>query len=209
MWSDRNQRLHVVDVGTKAVTQIGESTAFEITDYSWSPDSRWVAYAKPEDQGPQRIYLYSLESKQTVAATDAWYNAAGPVFSADGKLLFFVSARSFNPTYGQTEFQHIYSDMSRIYFVTLAKDTKHPFAPKSDEVKIKEDAKPAEARAAETKQADAPPAVKVDVGGLVARIGVIPTPPANYRSLTSVGNRLCYGRAPASRRRSTSMTSTS
>ena len=50
-----------------------------------------------------------------------------------------MSARSFNPTYGQTEFQHIYSDMSKIYFVTLAKDTKSPLAPRSDEVKIKEE----------------------------------------------------------------------
>jgi tricorn protease len=197
MWSDRNQRLHVVDVETKLATQIAVSTAFEITDYSWSPDSRWVAYAKPENEGPPRIYLYSLESKQTVAATDEWYNSAEPVFSADGKLLFFVSARSFNPTYGQTEFQHVYSDMSRIYFVALAKDTSSPFAPKSDEVKIKEGAKPADAKPVETKTADAAPAVKVDVDGLVARIGVIPTPPANYRSLTSVGSRLYYGRAGA------------
>ncbi len=49
-----------------------------------------------------------------------------PAFSADGKLLFFVSARTFNPTYGQTEFQHVYSDMSKIYLVALAKDTKSP-----------------------------------------------------------------------------------
>ena len=95
----------------------------------------------PKSKGPQRIYLYSLETKQTIAATDAWYASAEPAFSADGKLLYFVSARSFSPTYGQTEFQHIYTDMSRIYFVTLAKDTKTPFAPKSDEVKIKEEPK--------------------------------------------------------------------
>jgi tricorn protease len=65
LWSDRTQRLHVVDVETKAATPIAASTAFEITDYSWSPDSRWVAYAKPEDRGPQRIYLYSLEPTRT------------------------------------------------------------------------------------------------------------------------------------------------
>jgi tricorn protease len=203
MWSDRQQRLHIVDIDTKVATQVAQSAAFEITDYSWSPDSRWVTYAKPEEEGPRRIYLYSLDSKQTVPATDAWYASSEPVFSADGTLLFFVSARSFNPTYGQTEFQHIYTDMSRIYFVALAKDTKNPFAPKSDEVKIKEEAKPAaaepkppaEAKAAEPKKADAAPAVKVDADGLVGRIGVIPVPPGNYRSLTSVGSRLYYGRA--------------
>ena len=120
---------------------MAEAAAFEITDYAWSPDSRWIAYAKPERTGPQRIYLYSLDSKQTIPVTDGWFNSAEPVFSADGKLLFFVSAASFSPTYGQTEFQHVYTDMSRIYFVTLAKDTKSPFAPKSDEVKINDEPK--------------------------------------------------------------------
>jgi tricorn protease len=200
LWSDRQQRLHVVDVETKAATEVAASAAFEITDYAWSPDSRWVAYAKPEVEGPQRIYLYSLDSNETIPATDAWYASSEPVFSADGALLFFVSARSFNPTYGQTEFQHIYTDMSRIYFVTLAKATKNPFAPRSDEVKIKEAAPSAEAKAAEAKPAapkaaDAPPAVTVDADGLVERVGVIPAPPGNYRSLTSAGSRLYYGRA--------------
>ena len=200
LWSDRLQRLHVVDIATKAVTTIAESRAFEFTSYSWSPDSRWVAYAKPEVEGPQRVYLHSLDTKQSIPASDAWFNSSEPIFSSDGKLLFFVSARSFNPTYGQTEFQHIYTDMSRIYFVTLAKDTKNPFAPKSDEVKVKEEATPAEAKAPEakapeTKKADAAPAVKVDADGLIARIGVIPTPPANYRALASVGSRIYYGRA--------------
>ncbi len=223
MWSDRAQRLFFVDIDTKVAVQIADSPAFEFTDYTWAPDSKWVAFAKPEEKGPQRIYLYALESKQTIPATDAWYTSSAPAFSADGKLLFFVSARSFNPTYGQTEFEHVYNDMSRIYFVTLAKDTKHPFAPKSDEVKIKEEAKPAtpdakpapeakaaasaqavaakieakaaDTKAAEPKKADGPAPVKVDADGLVDRIAVLPTPPANYRSLVSVGNRLYYGRA--------------
>ena len=42
--------------------------------------------------------------------------------SPDGKYLFFVSNRDFNPTYSWTEWNHIYRDMSRVYLVTLAKD---------------------------------------------------------------------------------------
>jgi len=236
LWSDRKQRLQVVEVASKTVTPVAEASAFEITDYAWAPDSRWIAYAKPEDETMGRLYLYSLESKQTVPVTDGWFPVAAPAFSADGKLLFFVSARSFNPTYGQTEFQHVYSDMSRIYFVTLAKDTKSPLAPQSDEVTIKEepkaaDTKPAEARPAESSKApgakpaeaktagvakpqeaktadqkpadqkpadakkDTTPVVKVDADGIISRIAVVPTPPANYRALTSVGTKLFYNRA--------------
>ena len=67
------------------------------------------------------------------------FDVGSPEFSSDGKYLFFVSERSFNPTYGQTEWNHTYSDMERIYLVTLAAATKSPMAPKSDEVKPRDD----------------------------------------------------------------------
>jgi tricorn protease len=194
LWSDRQQRLRFVDLDTKVVTEVAQSPAGEITDFAWAPDSKWIAYAKPEDDGMGRIFLYSVESKQTTPATDGWFAVGNPEFSSDGKLLFFVSARTFNPTYGQTEFEHTYSDMTKIYFVTLAKDTKSPLAPRSDEVKIKEEAKPAAPKPEESKK-DAAPVVKVDVDGLVSRIAVLPTPAGNYGALKSAGARLYYGRA--------------
>jgi tricorn protease len=208
LWSDRKQRLLFVDVETKAVTQVAASPVTTIRDYAWSPDSKWIAYTKPEDDGMDRIVLYSLDSKQSVAATDGWFAVADPVFSGDGKLLFFVSARSFNPLYGETEFQHIYTDMAKIYFVTLAKDTKSPLAPRSDEVKTQpepgppapaepkagtEATKPGASPAAQPKK-DGAVAVKVDADGLVSRIAVLPVPPANYRALESASGRLYYNR---------------
>jgi tricorn protease len=218
MWSDRKQRLLFVDLDTKAVTTVVESPVYIVSDYAWSPDSRWIAYAKPEDETMGRIFLYSLESKQSAPVTDGWFAVADPEFSSDGKLLFFVSARSFNPTYGQEEFQYVYNNMSKIYFVTLAKDVKSPIAPRSDEVKIKEEVKPpmpAEAKAdaaakpapqaksgepkkeepkKEDAKKDAPPVVTVDLDGIISRTAVVPTSPGNYASLRSVGNRIYYAR---------------
>ncbi|HEY3384120.1 MAG TPA: PDZ domain-containing protein [Vicinamibacterales bacterium] len=200
LWSDRQQRLLFVDLDTKAVTTVAQAQPDIVRSYAWSPDSRWIAYVKPEDQTAGPLLLYSLDTKQAIAATDGWYPASQPAFSPDGKLLFFVSARTFNPTYGQTEFEHIYADMTRIYFVTLTKDTKSPLAPRSDEVKIKDEAKPGamEAKPTDAKKdepkKDVPPVVKVDADGLLARIAVVPAPAANYRGLTAVGNRLYYGR---------------
>ena len=198
LWSNRKQQLHYVDIETKAVVLVAEAPAGEITDYVWSPDSKWIAFAKPEDESLGRVFLYSLESKEATPVTEGWFAVGEPAFSADGKLLFFVSARSFNPSYSQTEFEHIYADMSKIYFLTLAKETKSPLAPRSDEVKIKAEPKP-EAKAAEAKgieaAKDSGAVVKVDLDGLAGRIAVLPMPAGNYRSLTSTGNRLYYVRA--------------
>ncbi len=195
VWSDRKQRLQYVDIESKKVIQVAQATAFEISNYSWSPDSKWIAYANPEDSSMTMVYLYSLEKKETYPVTDGWYSSFEPKFSSDGKFLYFVSDRSFNPTLSQTELDHIYSDMSKIYLVTLAKDTKSPFEPKSDEVKIKEAGKePEKSDKKKDDKSDAKTPMKVDVDGLQQRIAVVPVTPASYRDLTSVGDKLYYVR---------------
>jgi tricorn protease len=205
-WTDKLNRLQFVEVESKQVTPVAQSDAFEIRDFVWSPDSQWLAYTQPEVRRFANIYLYGLAQKNQVQVTDGWFNVGSPEFSSDGKYLFFVSERSFNPTYGQTEWNHTYSDMERIYLVTLAAATKSPMAPKSDEVKPRDDKAAisgAEAKAVSDKDKDkdgdgakaAKPSkvvVSVDVEGLTQRITVLPPPASNYGSLTSVGDTLFY-----------------
>ena len=197
LWSDKKLRLQYVDVESGAVTPVAQAKAWEISEFSWSPDSRWIAYAQEEDDRMQMIYLYSLASKQTVPATDGWFSSRQPSFSADGKYLFFISDRTFNPVYGQTEFNYSYQDMSKIYLVLLAKETKSPFEPKSDEVKIKEDAaKPSGENAEGGKKPEAKPSepvvVNVDPDGLAGRIAEFPVAAGSYDHPVSAGNRLYY-----------------
>ena len=207
-WTDKLNRLQFVEVESKQVTPVAQSDAFEIRDFVWSPDSQWLAFTKPEVRRFANIYLYGLAQKNQVQVTDGWFDVGSPEFSSDGKYLFFVSERSFNPSYGQTEWNHTYSDMERIYLVTLAAATKSPLAPKSDEVKPRDDkaaVSGTEAKAASDKDKDkdkdgdgtkaAKPSkvvVTVDVEGLTQRITVLPPPASSYGSLASVGDKLFY-----------------
>jgi tricorn protease len=197
LWSDKKLRLQFVDVDSGGVTQVAQAAAFEIAEFNWSPDSQWVAYSQPEEKKMKTIYLYSLARQQTIAATDGWFDSGEPAFSADGKYLFFISDRTFNPTYSQLEFDYSYRDMAKIYLLPLAKETKSPFEPKSDEVKTKEDEKaPAkdEKGGAEKKPETQPKsvAVNVDADGLLERIAEFPVAGAAYNHLISAGNRLYY-----------------
>ncbi len=159
LWSDRKLRLRFVDIDTKEVTLVEQAKDFEITDREWSPDSRWIAYVLPEKEGFNvrndygRLRLYSVEQKQSHDVTRGWFNINSPVFSDDGRYLLAASARDFNPTYGNLEFNHIYQDMERVYVFALAKSTESPLKPQSDEVALAEEEKPKDVKR-EPKQPD-------------------------------------------------------
>ncbi len=193
LWGDKMQRLQFVDIDSKDITLVDQATAWEIREYSWSPDSKWISYARPEEDVMTKIYLYSLDKKEKYEATDGWYSSSSPEFSDDGKYLFFESNRSFSPKYGWTEFNHIYTDMSKIYFITLSKDTKSPFEPKSDEVKMNgDDKEKKEDKKDEDKKEKKDVTVKVDTDGLVNRILELPVSASSYFSITSAGDKIYY-----------------
>ncbi len=197
LWSDKKLRLQYVDIDSGEVTLAAQAKTWEITEFAWSPDSQWIAYAQEEDEKMQTIYLYSAAGKETYAVTDGWFNSGLPEFSSDGKYLFFVSDRTFNPEYGQTEFNYSYRDMSKIYLVALAKDAKSPFEPKSDEVKIKDADKSEQKTEAKEEGRKKPVEVRVDAEGLPSRIAEFPVASASYSRLVSVGDKLYFLRREA------------
>jgi tricorn protease len=186
LWGDKKLRLQYVDVATKKVTPVTQAKAWEVREYVWSPDSKWIAWAQQETNSLTKIYLFSVEKNQAWEVTDGWFASSQPVFSSDGKYLFFVSNRDFNPIFSATEWNHAYQDMARIYFVTLAKDTPNPFAPKQDEVG---------AEAPPAPKAEPGAALKVDPEGIKGRALSLTAPAANYRNLQSAGGLLYYQRS--------------
>ncbi len=177
LWADKKLRLQYVEIESRNVTQVARATAWEFTNYAWSPDSKWIAYALPEEKRMTTVQLYGLDAKETIEVTDGWFLSYAPAFSADGRYLFFVSNRTFNPTYGQTEWNHVYNDMAGIFLVTLAADTKSPFEPKSDEVQIGEPKSgPATGATDKEKKPSAPVTVKMDPAGIQNRIAALPIP---------------------------------
>jgi tricorn protease len=205
LWSDRLQRLRYVDVATKAITQVDQDKFGEIAGYNWSPDSQWITWARPEENGLPKVYLFSTATKQQTAVTDSWYAAGEAAFSDDGKYLTLSSARDFKPTFGEEEFANVYVDMQRVYLVTLAKETESPLAPRSDEVgKEKKKEKETEGKKGEEKKSEEkkgetketkpkkPVVVKVDTDGIRDRIVALDITAGNYRDIRMVDDRIFY-----------------
>ncbi|MDR2847863.1 MAG: PDZ domain-containing protein [Bacteroidales bacterium] len=204
LWNDKKMRLQYVDVKTKTVSVIAQSSYWEYSQFDWSPDSRWVAFSETAPNRFSRIVLYNIEKKTRTAVTDSWYDSNQPLFSRDGKYLFFVSDRDFHPTYSAVEWNYAYSKMSRIYAVALSAATPSPFIPVNDEVKVaektpstadtkagKDDDKKKTAQ--ETKKDDVN--TRIDTTGLATRIFDLPIPADRYYNLQYLNNKLYYSRS--------------
>ena len=208
LWPDKMLRLQYVDIDTKAVTVVDQAKGWEFSDFDFSPDSKWIAYVYPERQAPTQIFLYNLDSKTKTPVTSTWYDCSNPSFSDDGKYLFFTSNRDFNPTYSWTEWNHAYTDMINVYFLTLAKDTPNPFAPENDVVSVKntkpegddkgeakkdeqkKDKKDGDSKKSGEEKKDI--TVKIDLDGIMDRIVVLPIEAGSYYGINAVGENVYY-----------------
>jgi tricorn protease len=187
LYGSRDQTLTLLDVVSGKSTQVATSDFGTLGNYSFSPDSRWIAYTAPgRARSFPTIQLYEIATNKSHTVTDQWYRSSQPAFSSDGKYLYFVSSRDFNPTYGSTEWNHVYNNMDRIYFVRLAKDTPSPFALTNDEVRIVDT--PMTPKTTDKK----PEEMHIDLDGLADRVESLPVGPGNFGMLIPVEGGIYY-----------------
>jgi tricorn protease len=193
LYHDKRNRLRIVDVTTKEITEVAYSGLQPMSEYNWSPDSRWVAYTRPEPL-MHVVCLYELQTGNSHDITEGWYASRSPVFSPDGKYLYFTSLRDFNPTYSQTEWNHSYTNMAKIYLATLSRETADPFAPVDDSVGSPEN------KAGNNNNHWAWGTVnniRVDPDGIQSRIVSLPVEPSNYFNIAAVEDRVYYNERSA------------
>jgi tricorn protease len=200
LFADKDTKLYYVDVGTKQPVEIDRSGFADLTDYTWSPDSKWVAYAKAGENHNHVIYLFSLADNKITPVTTGFTDSWNPCFDAEGRYLYFLSNRSYNAVLDTYDAEFINPKATRIYAATLKADLLSPFAPQSDEAvtqKGKEDlSEGAEGSKEERKKLEAAPSFRIDLTGLADRIVAFPTPPARMRMLQSSRNAIFYVSMP-------------
>lgn len=198
LFNDKKMRLSYVDIITGKVHTITTNPVWEITQFEWSPDGKWIVWTNPEDNQMTTIRVYNIETKETFNITDNWYRSYNPAFSADGKYIVFVSDRDFNPIYSKTEWNHAYIKMSRPYIAILSKDTPHPLAPKNNEVSLQgspqqEQKKEKNKRKSETLDEEKKSVhVVIDPEHIAMRIVALPVEPNDYWNVSLLNNKVYY-----------------
>lgn len=189
LWSDKKLRLRYVEVDSRRITEVDQAESWEFNQFSWSPDSKWITYTRPEWQAKTRVCLYNVASQKRTYVTDQWYGSGNPIFSADGKYLYLSSERDFSPIYSATEWNHAYRDMDQLYLIPLSKDTPNPFRVLNDEVKadadsVKKDRKKDIESAGKN--------ITVDLDGIMERMVALPVESASYFNLQPTTDKIYY-----------------
>ena len=199
VYTDRKNRINLLNVATKQVTEVLRDPKKEPYEVTFSPDSKWLAYTRMADNEYDIIYLYRIDDKKEFQVTDRWYDSRSPPFSTDGKYPVFPSMRDFNPTYGSKEWNHVYGYSNGVYLALLTKDTPSPFLTKDDGSKAepkKVEINVEEGKKKETDEKKKPEGVtvKVDADGLSDRIVKVPLPQGYHGNLYSDGQKVYYSR---------------
>lgn len=219
--TDKRGRLWLLDLAAKTnhvIDDAGKQGFGNYADIVWSADSKTIALMRPNTSaGREQLGLFSLESKQTHFVTSDRYESNSPAFSSDGKWLYFISNRNFQPgigaPWGDRNMGTYFDKRAGIFALALQPGNRFPFKPDDelskngdkadtkDAVKPNEEAKNTEANGSSVSPTapsttPASSAKKTSAAivyqGLAERLYEVPVAPGNYRQLVSDDKRLYF-----------------
>ena len=216
---DHAQRLWLLEVSSGALAEVDRliwmsHPGLASFTVDWSADSRWLTYSRAVESDHSVVFLYDVEAARLHPATLPFYDHFGPVFDAEGKYLFLLTNRHFEPAYSDLDGTWIYANLTRIAALPLRADVPSPLAPRNDveEGKAEEDENEEDtAKDGKGKQKDEekdsenggdaddakePEPVTIDLEGLESRMVLLPPAAGNYGRLASVSGKLLYLEAP-------------
>ena len=199
---DQTMHINVFDLTTKTNNAIDQDPSlFEggLRGWrcSWSSDGRWMAYSKTMDNGNGAVMIYDTKDKKLTQATSGFYSDLNPTFDREGKYLYLITNRSFNPVYSDFDNTWIYPNATELAVVTLRPEVKSPLAAANDTVAVTKDKKDEK----ETDKADKEAkdeTVTIEFEGFERRIIILPPEAGNMGNLAAADGKIIYMRYPNS-----------
>jgi tricorn protease len=153
VYADNNNDAWLLNVASKTQTLISRNRE-GVQGFSWSPDSRHVAFSQTALNTFQQIFIYDVQRRVHTALTSDRANSHDAVWSGDGKWIYFLSDRNLNSVvgapWGPRQPDPFFDKPYKIYQVALRKGLRSPFrptdelVPASGEKSLEEELEPAQ-----------------------------------------------------------------
>jgi tricorn protease len=190
-YGDAEARIFVVDSDGGNKCQVADDPGFPQHDFSWSPDSRWLAFSMESPNGYRSLYIWDSESGRSQRVTDMMFNAYNPIFAPSGGQLYFLSDRMFAPQIDLLEWNYANNRSTGIYALILTSEAENPFAPRNLEGLADDDD---EDEDDDESKDDKPDAVEVEIefDGLASRVARAPIEFDNFGDLSATDEYLLF-----------------
>src|ERR1022692_3806646 len=129
-FSDNQLDLWDVEVASEKLTKVDTDYSYELNrDFTWSPDSKWIAFVKSLPNRLHAVSMYSLSDGKSTQVTDGLSDARYPVFDKDGQYLYFTASTNFGPTSSGLDMNSDLHEVTRnVYLIVLPNDVASPLA---------------------------------------------------------------------------------
>jgi tricorn protease len=190
--ANHRNEVWIGDVASSALTAVDRSDFGRSDDLAWSHDAMWLAYTFRASMRHTAIKLHGVGSGASTLATQPEFNDYSPSFDPEGKYLYFLSLRTFDPVYDSVHFELSFPRAARPYLIALQAGGAPPFDPppkglasdRASDGEAKGEAK-AEAR---TDSAPKITPLRVDLPGIAQRVAAFPVSENRFGKLAGAAH---------------------
>jgi tricorn protease len=192
--SNHRNELIFVDLVSQQSRVIDKSGYEPISGFDWSPDGRWVAYSCGVTLHMSAIKICRIETGEIHPTVPPVLRDILPTFDPEGKYLYFLSYREFDPVYDNLHFDLGFPRGVRPYLLTLRSDLPSPFlpVPKPPEEPQKAD----EQKKDGSENEKAAKLLEIDFDGIENRLLAFPVPDARYQQIAAIKGKILYTSLP-------------
>ncbi len=199
VFANHRHELCALDLEEGRVRMLDSTSAERISDLAFSPDGRFVAYVWSPARGTSIVRVVKVRSGKIHDITAPLRVDHSPAWDPEGKYLYFISTRDFNPVYDALQFDLSFPQAQRPFVVTLRADVPSPFVPQPRPIHRDHDHGEHDHgdHSDEKKGAKADaPRIEIDFDGIAGRILGFPVEEGDYEQLVAVKGRALYTRVP-------------
>ncbi len=190
--ANHRNELMLVDLDKAERRVLDKSDWGPITGLVWSPDGRFVAYSFAESQHTRAIRLAAVRNGAVKNVTEPVLLDFSPAFDPEGRYLYFLGCRHFDPVADSLHFDLGFPRGIRPYLVLLQKGLKSPFVvePKPQE----EDASDRQSDGKKSKGRPKP--IEIDFDGLDKRVLAFPVRDGRYEQIVGIEGKVLFTSTP-------------
>jgi tricorn protease len=195
--SDQTGRLYVIELASKRRIAVAKDPAELSLDYRWSPDGGYLSYSLNDRNHFSSVYIWSVADGKSRRVTPEYFDAQSPAWAPNGELLYFLSAREYQPLISTVEFNFATDRQIGIFAVALRRGVANPYGVRDDEPgdEKKEADKDKDKDKEKEKEKDrekSKATVKIDFDGIMERAIRVPLEADNLSELHATDENLIY-----------------